>query len=67
MNKFVMTRNNHCTMFFLCWRVYSTMLCVCHLCTHTKEKSMDMEHLRACSVIPNTHGLDGIGKNCEEV
>jgi hypothetical protein len=23
--------------------------------------------LRACSVIPNTHGLDGIGKNCEEV
>jgi hypothetical protein len=20
-------------------------------------------HLRACSVIPNTHGLDGIGKN----
>jgi hypothetical protein len=22
---------------------------------------------RACSVIPNTHGLDGIGKNCEDV
>jgi hypothetical protein len=24
-------------------------------------------HVRACSVIPNTHGLDGIGKNCEDV
>jgi hypothetical protein len=23
--------------------------------------------VRACSVIPNTHGMDGIGKNCEEV
>jgi hypothetical protein len=25
------------------------------------------EGVRACSVIPNTHGLDGIEKNCEEV
>jgi hypothetical protein len=24
-------------------------------------------YFRACSVIPNTHGLDEIGKNCEEV
>jgi hypothetical protein len=26
-----------------------------------------LRNVRACSVIPNTHGLDEIGKNCEEV
>jgi hypothetical protein len=29
----------------------------------TKMKGLDSEHIRACSVIPNTHGLDRIGKN----
>jgi hypothetical protein len=31
------------------------------------EQNRHEKHIRACSVIPNTHGLDGIGKNCEEV
>jgi hypothetical protein len=32
-----------------------------------KNRALDRIHLRPCSVIPNTHGLDGIGKNEEEV
>jgi hypothetical protein len=31
---------------------------------YSERKSADPDfQLRACSVIPNTHGLDGIGKN----
>jgi hypothetical protein len=50
--------------------VVLSSFCLYDLSGHARSvvfSSISSNSVRACSVIPNTHGLDGIGKNCEEV